>query len=171
MGRCPRFTPALVYTCDGIRVERKYPASFFSHPSFLVHFFHRIAAAAGLAWPVLISYESFERMKVTVQTLIISAEWLHVLTFLCSFWVYMYVLDEGSYFPFCSCNSWMLNLYLQLFLGLLWSFSYPVWILLLVYAGSFTRAFCQKLERCKYHSGYFSAQEKHIPSCTSAVPC
>ena len=48
-------------------------------------------------------------------------EWLPVLTFLCSFWVY--VLDEGSYFPFCSCNSWMLNLYLQLFLALLWPFS------------------------------------------------
>ena len=88
---------------------------------------HRIAAAVGLVgFDQLREFRADESRRAGFDH-----EWLHVLTFLCSFWVY--VLDEGSYFPFCSCNNWMLNLYLQLFLGLLWPFSYQVWILLLAY--------------------------------------
>ena len=116
---------------------KEISSQFVSHPSLLVRCFsvHRIAAVVGL---VLISYESFERMKVAVQALIMNGCMFWI--FFCSFWVY--VLDEGSYFPFCSCNNWMLNLYLQLFLGLLWPFSYPVWILLLAYVrGQFYACF------------------------------
>ena len=65
----------------------------------------------------------------------------------------------------------ILNLYLQLFLGLLWPFSYPVWIMLLAYAGSFTRAFCQKLERCKYDSASFSTRRTYpfMHKCNSTL--
>ena len=170
MGRCLRFTSALVYTCGGGHLSWKLniqPVCFTSF-LFISLFSHRIADAVGLAWPVLISYKSFERMKVAVQAseaLIING---------CMFWLFFVVSEfmfsmKAAIFLSVrvTIECWTCIYSYSVFLGLLWPFSYPVWILFLAYAGSFTRAFCQNLERCKYHSASFSYPFMH--KCNSTL--
>ena len=64
--------------------SKEISSQFVSSFLFSSLFFHRIATAVGLAWPVLISYESFERMKVAVQVLIMNN---------CMFWLFFVVSE------------------------------------------------------------------------------